>query len=211
MAALLAEPNALPSLSRPSLVPQLMWLDTVDSTNAYATQRLDALSHGTFVVAKRQTGGRGRNGRSWHSPVGGIYMSAVVKSPPSCPPSAASGVLTLTMALAVCDGLDRLGMKPVLKWPNDVFVEGEKIAGVLAQATYEGGRLSSAVVGVGINVNTNREELSSVGRPATSVAVCLGRPQDARNLTYAVAERFLHRLGAAGYDGLRRDVLERMV
>jgi len=194
-----------------SPIARFVWLDEVDSTNAYAARQLSSLSHGTFVVADRQSAGCGRDGRSWYSPPGGIYMSAVVKSFPAVPASSASGFLTLAMALAVCDGLDRLGLKPVLKWPNDVFVEGEKIAGVLAQATYEGERLSSAVVGVGINVNASREELSSVGRPATSIAVCLGQPQDARDLTYTVAERFFQRLDSADCEGLRRDVLERMV
>lgn len=196
---------------RSAPLPQWIFLDEVDSTNAYAARQLGDLRHGTFIAAERQSAGRGRNGRCWESPPGGnVYMSGVVKAFPPVPAAAHPGVLTLTMALAVCDAAEREGVSPALKWPNDVLVGGRKVAGILAQATYEGHRALAAIVGVGINVNMTAAELAAIDRPATSLVVCAGRPLDASAIARDVAARFLDRLASAHLDALRREALAKM-
>lgn len=192
-------------------VPQWISLDEVDSTNAYAARQLGDLQHGTFIVADRQSAGRGRNGRCWESPPSGnVYMSCVVKAFPPVLASALPGVLTLTMALAACDAIEREGVAPTLKWPNDVLVDGRKVAGILAQATYEGPQATAAIVGVGVNVNMTAAELAAIDRPATSLAVCTGRSLDAAAIAQYVAARFLDRLATTHLGALRREVLAKM-
>jgi len=191
---------------------RFVWLEAVDSTNAYAAAHLDHLPHGTFVVAQRQTAGRGRAGRAWHSPAGGnVYMTGVLKSFPEGLSRSIPGAVTLAMALATCELLEQRGVSAAIKWPNDVLVGGRKIAGVLAQAVYVGTEASSVIVGVGINVNMDRADLEAVDRPATSIACCLGHREDARAVARAVADRFLARLATLRPDALRQEVLGRMV
>jgi BirA family biotin operon repressor/biotin-[acetyl-CoA-carboxylase] ligase len=137
-------------------------------------------------------------------------MSGVVKAFPSVPVAALPGALTLTMALAVCYAIEREGIAPGLKWPNDVLVDGRKVAGILAQAIYEGPRATAAIVGVGINVNMTAAELAAIDRPATSLAVCAGRSLDAAAIAQGVAARFLDRLATAQLGALRHEVLERI-
>ncbi len=137
-------------------------------------------------------------------------MSGVVKEFPPAPMAALPGVLTLTMALAVCDTIEREGVSPTLKWPNDVLVGGRKVAGILAQATYEGMRPVASIVGVGLNVNMTTAELAAVDRPATSLAVCTGRSFDVATVAQGVAAGFLDRLATTQADALRGEVLEKM-
>lgn len=115
---------------------------------------------GTLVVAARQTGGRGRLGRSWESPEGGGYASAVLR--PSLTPAGA-GPLALAVSLGVARGLDTFGLAAGVKWPNDVVIDGGKLAGILLEMTAEADTVEWLVAGIGINV------AASVVPGATSV------------------------------------------
>lgn len=108
-------------------------------------------AQGTVVVAEAQTGGRGRHGRSWHSPEGaGLYASILVR--PDAPPEAIPA-LTFVAAIAVAEALDALGVAAVeIKWPNDVLAGGRKVCGILTEASFLNGRVEWAVVGVGVNL-----------------------------------------------------------
>jgi len=110
----------------------LVAFDSVGSTNDEATRLAEAgAPEGTFVWAQTQTGGRGRRGRRWASPVGNLYCSTVLR--PQCPaPRAAE--LGFVAALAVAD-LVRDGRAVRVKWPNDVLVEGGKVAGILPESS----------------------------------------------------------------------------
>ena len=103
---------------------------------------------GTVVLASRQSAGRGRLGRTWESPEGGVYLSAVLR-PQVAPVAVAS--LALAVALGVVRGLETLGAEPRLKWPNDVLLGDGKVAGVLLEMTAETDRVDRVIVGVGIN------------------------------------------------------------
>jgi BirA family biotin operon repressor/biotin-[acetyl-CoA-carboxylase] ligase len=120
---------------------------TNDDAKALARSGAD---EGTVVVASRQRSGRGRLGRSWDSPVGGVYLSAVLR-PPVAPVDASP--LALVVSVGVAHGLERLGAQPALKWPNDVLLGGSKVAGVLLEMTAEVDRVEWVVAGVGLNVH----------------------------------------------------------
>ena len=115
-------------------------LRRVDSTQDEARRLVESgeAEAGHVVVADEQAGGRGRFGRTWSSPVGGLYATFVV---PRCP------MLPITSGLGVLRALDRFGVKARLKWPNDLIVDGRKLAGILIETAGE-----VALVGIGINL-----------------------------------------------------------
>ena len=143
---------------------QLLHLEQVDSTNTYLKIKQHALPHGTVVYADCQTAGRGRHNRRWVSEKGGLYFSVLLK--PKVSPFLPN--LTQLMALNICQALEELGLKPTLKWPNDVQVNGLKISGILSEAVFDKGALQAVVLGVGINLR--QDGLDRVGQPATSLA-----------------------------------------
>lgn len=128
--------------------------DEVDSTNLVLRKLADAgAPEGTVVVASRQSGGRGRRGRSFFSPEGtGVYVSLLLK--PKIAPDDAT-LITTTAAVAVCGAAEALsGRKAEIKWVNDVFMDGKKICGILTEGAFdmESGLFEYAVLGTGINV-----------------------------------------------------------
>ncbi|WP_297551841.1 biotin--[acetyl-CoA-carboxylase] ligase [Thermococcus sp.] len=129
----------------------IITLDEVDSTNEYARRIAPTAPEGTVVVAKRQTAGRGRNGRRWASPEGGLWMTAILK-PKSSPEHVPK--LVFVGALAVVDALAKYGIPAEVKWPNDVLVDGKKIAGVLSECKFN----HFALLGIGLNVNNEVPE-----------------------------------------------------
>ena len=130
----------------------LLWFPCIDSTNTRARELArQGAPHGTVLIADRQTGGRGRMGRSFHSPGGvGIYMSVILR--PHCSPQALMH-LTCAAAVALCDAVESaVGFRPGIKWINDLVVQKRKIAGVLTELGFDSqGMVDFAVVGIGIN------------------------------------------------------------
>ncbi len=107
--------------------------------------------HGLVAVAAEQTGGRGRGGRGFYSPPGGLYFSAALQQPL---PLSALRLLTLASAVAVCQGIaDCCGLQVAIKWPNDLYFGGRKLGGILTECSLvgESGELEYAVCGVGLN------------------------------------------------------------
>lgn len=124
----------------------------IDSTNAAARElALKGSPAGTIVVCREQSDGRGRAGRTWHSPRdAGVYLSMVFRPGQPLRPAPAS----VLSGLGVVRRLDRAlpGLRPLIKWPNDVMVPGGKVAGVLAEAAWSERLPAWLVVGVGVNV-----------------------------------------------------------
>ena len=145
--------------TRPYLIPPLArWLGTqrIDlvecgSTNDEAGRLARAgARHGTIVIAESQRAGRGRDGRPWQSPPGmGLYMSAVLR--PSMP-LVDVPPMTLAIGIGICDAVRATGAHATLKWPNDLLVDGKKLAGVLVEAQSQGPKLEAVVIGIGINI-----------------------------------------------------------
>lgn len=122
------------------------------STNTRLRERAtEGAPEGTVVVARAQTAGRGRLGRSWNSPPdAGLYASVLER--PGIEASRAH-VLTLAAAVAVAEAISGFGVSRVeIKWPNDVLTGGRKIAGILTESSLLDGKIDSAVVGIGVNV-----------------------------------------------------------
>lgn len=141
------------------------------STNTLAKAwAAEGAPHGAMALAECQEGGRGRMGRSFESPPGGIYMSVVLR------PDAGEEnptLATAAAAVAVCRAIEALcGIHLGIKWVNDLYLENKKCCGILCEAStgLESGRVESIVVGIGINYTTKEEEFSSeVRRVATSL------------------------------------------
>jgi BirA family biotin operon repressor/biotin-[acetyl-CoA-carboxylase] ligase len=125
------------------------------STNDEAARLARAgARHGTIVVADEQTAGRGRDGRAWTSPRGGLYASIVLR--PSLP-LVDVPPLTLALGIATCDAARDAGAAAHLKWPNDVLVGDRKLAGILVETHAHGGRLEAAIAGIGVNLAASDE------------------------------------------------------
>ena len=170
---------------------ELVCLETVDSTNNEVKRRaVDAVPDGLGVLAGEQTGGRGRRGRSFVSPAGkGLYLSALLR--PDCPLEQVSA-LTAWTAVAVCDAVEELcGIRPGIKWPNDVILDGRKLCGILTEATIEGetGTVSSLVVGIGINLHPNPAWPEEVQAVAGAISD-FGKPPRRAELAAAVLNHF---------------------
>ncbi len=124
-------------------------LEEVGSTNDYA-KALRGAGESLVVTAKRQSGGRGTKGRSFSSLEGGVYLT-LLRFYEDFPAKNAFEI-TCGGAVAVCETLAYYGLNPVIKWPNDIFVNGKKICGILIENTFSGSAVSSSVVGIGVNV-----------------------------------------------------------
>jgi BirA family transcriptional regulator, biotin operon repressor / biotin---[acetyl-CoA-carboxylase] ligase len=132
--------------------------------------------HGTLVVAGVQKGGRGRLGRHWGSPQGGLWMSLVLR--PGLEAGFASRI-TQTAAVGVAVALWEIGVEARIKWPNDLLVGGKKICGILAESGVgQGGRLEYAILGIGMNANLDPSDLGVMDREVTTIRYELGRDVD---------------------------------
>jgi BirA family biotin operon repressor/biotin-[acetyl-CoA-carboxylase] ligase len=155
--------------------------DSLPSTNARARDLATEGETDVAVVANEQTGGRGRLDRTWHSPPGGILLSVLCR--PDLPPAHAP-VLTLAAAVAVAETAQKHGVDAGIKWPNDVLVGEEKLAGVLTEMEGEADRVAWVVVGIGINVHP--EDL-----PDGATGLCAHTDEiDRRAFVQELLERF---------------------
>ncbi|MEG2274318.1 MAG: biotin--[acetyl-CoA-carboxylase] ligase, partial [Clostridia bacterium] len=131
------------------------FFDEVDSTNNFAlTLAQNGVAEGALVVATQQSNGKGRVGKSFVSPKGGIYMSVVLR--PNCPLAEAT-LLTPMAAVAVAKAIRKLcNVDAKIKWVNDIYLDGKKICGILTQAVtdFENEHVAAVVVGIGINFDT---------------------------------------------------------
>jgi len=178
---------------------EVRWYDTLPSTNELARREAEAgAAEGLVLVAEQQTAGRGRLGRAWVSPPGGLWFSIILR------PSlgvAQIPLVGLAAAIATAAAIEETtGLHPRLKWPNDVLVGGRKVAGLLLEAgPVRRDSPAWLVAGIGINVNVAPEALPSRPRyPATSLAAATGGSADRGRLLRALLRR-LNR----DYDELR--------
>lgn len=174
----------------------IVYYDATDSTNLRIRELGDAgAPHGTLAVADRQTAGRGRRGRSWESPPGSsIYMSILLR--PDIPPDRAP-MLTLVMALSVAEGICQCmqtggnsgnSLAIQIKWPNDIIINGKKLAGILTEMSSQVDYINHVTVGVGINVNRT-EFPEEIRETASSLCLECGHTVKRAPLIAAVMER----------------------
>ncbi|WP_439645319.1 biotin--[acetyl-CoA-carboxylase] ligase [Geotalea toluenoxydans] len=158
---------------------RIICLEETDSTNN-VTFRLaeEGTAEGTVVIADAQTRGKGRLGRSWASPKGvNLYCSVVLR--PSMPPVAASQ-LTFLSVVAVARAIElSTSLKAWIKWPNDILINGRKIAGLLNEMSAETEKVNFVVLGIGININMRQEQFpTDLRHPASSLYIESGAELD---------------------------------
>lgn len=170
----------LPTEIKPYLETRFLGFDIiyqarVTSTNIIARELAEkGASSGTLVLAEEQAGGKGRLGRVWASPPGGIWLSFIVK--PEVSPFQAP-LFTLLTAAALGEVLKDNGFKVGIKWPNDILCEGKKVVGILTEVRAEIERLNYLVIGVGINANISSIDLpQELREQAATLQDILGIP-----------------------------------
>jgi BirA family biotin operon repressor/biotin-[acetyl-CoA-carboxylase] ligase len=168
---------------------QARYFAEVDSTQAEARAASRPVTrHRSIFVADYQRAGRGRQGRTWVAAPGvALMLSAVFRDTSSEP---MPWRWTSLASVALCEAIEAIlpGLRPAIKWPNDVLLNDRKVAGILAETRWDGVELV-AIVGVGVNVRTPPADLAMIAPPATSLTVAAGRDVDRGRLLHAFVNR----------------------
>jgi BirA family biotin operon repressor/biotin-[acetyl-CoA-carboxylase] ligase len=152
----------------------------------------DRVKEGVVVFAETQTRGRGRLGRKWSSPVGkGLWFSVLLR--PGLRPVEVTR-LTVASATALVRAIRQsTGLVPKIKWPNDILIQGKKVAGILSEMNAEGDRVRHVVLGIGVNVNFSTTDFpADLRRLATSLKIASGGPVDRAELAAALLRELDH-------------------
>jgi len=210
-------PLLLPAMVEARLKPgslglPLVHFPEIDSTNLEARRRAEAgAPHGTCLVAEHQSAGRGRLDRRWQAPKGSALLFSIILRP-------VLGLrrvfaLNNLISLAVCRALEKHGgVEAAIKWPNDVYLEGKKLAGVLTEFTSRAEAVEYAVVGVGLNVNQEMDWLAGLDQPAMSLMAATGHAWNRATLLAQILEEMtaLHdHFMAGGGDELAQEYAQR--
>lgn len=169
----------------------LYWNETVQSTNTFAKEMaILGAKEGSVFIAGRQTGGRGRLGRSFQSPAGmGVYLSVILR--PGCQPQDLMH-LTCAAAVAMCDAVESCaGIRPGIKWTNDLVWGDRKLGGILTelQVDPKSGNVDFAVVGIGINCCQQADDFPpEIADMATSLSMAAGKPVQIPQLAACMIE-----------------------
>lgn len=149
---------------------KIIQLEEVDSTNSYAKKNISNIEDKTAIITKKQTSGRGRLNRSWVD-LGeeNLFLSIVLK--PSETFKEIYPNLTQYLSVVLCKVIESYGIKTQIKWPNDVLIDGKKIAGILSETVMQGQKLEGIVLGVGVNLNSNQEKINAIPKIATSLNI----------------------------------------
>lgn len=143
--------------------PNLAIIPVIDSTNQYLLERMNELQSGDACIAEYQQAGRGRRGRQWFSPFGAnLYMSMYWRLEQG--PAAAMG-LSLVIGIVIAEALQQLGAQDVrVKWPNDLYLQDRKLAGILVELTGKTGDAAQIVMGAGINLAMRGAEAAQINQ-----------------------------------------------
>lgn len=169
---------------------KILEFDELDSTNMFALCNVENAQDRTIITAKYQTNGRGRLSRKWLGDnSGNVYMSLILK--PKDFNSYPAINVTQYMSVVVTRVLkEHYGINSEIKWPNDILVDGAKIAGILAESSVKNGRVSAIVLGLGLNVNMPLSSVSKIDKKATSLKVLSGREFDVQECIKHISDEF---------------------
>ncbi len=189
-------------------------LKETESTNAVAFKMAEeGAREGTVVIADAQTAGKGRLGRIWLSPAGVNLYCSVVLRPPIAPVAACQ--LTFLSVVAVARAIESCtALKPLIKWPNDILINGKKVAGLLNEMNAETEKVNFVVLGIGVNLNVRMSDLGEglLRHPATSLleagGVKVNRAEFTRTLLREL-DRLYDRFLQEGEGPVRAEWLER--
>ena len=169
-------------------------LEQVDSTNSYVSVHAGELDDMTMVIADTQTAGRGQRGNSWESEPGRNLTFTLLHRPEGIAPREQFAISEAT-ALAIADFLEETGIRAKVKWPNDIYADDGKIAGILIELSLTGSAITDSRIGVGLNVN-QREFRSDAPNPV-SMANLLGADTDISRVAARVGAHLEARLSLA--------------
>ena len=154
------------NLETEEIAKEILCFRKVFSTNSIAKFLANhSAEDGTVLISEIQTKARGRSGKKWESPEGGIWMSLILR--PQVPP-ARIGLITLATGVAIAKSIQSLGLDPKIKWPNDVLIHGDKISGVLTEVNATFNEIDWIVVGIGIDSNLKLEDFPEEIRAGTT-------------------------------------------
>lgn len=192
---------------------EFLYLDEVDSTNLYGKKNIDTLADKTVISAKRQLSGRGRLNRVWLDlGEGNLFVSVVLK--PSLKFDEKFANLTQYLSVILCKTLEQYGLQPEIKWPNDVLINGKKVAGILSETVMKGQIFKGLVLGFGINISAGDRDVKQVtDKAVTSVSLELGKQVDGKlflndllNLFFRDYNKFLE----SGFEFIKHDYIKRV-
>lgn len=191
---------------------ETIYLKKVESTNLYGKEHLAELSDKTVVHALSQTAGRGRLQRQWIDlGEGNLFMSFILK--PSDSFDEIYSNLTQYLSVKLCKILENYGLEPQIKWPNDVLINGKKIAGILSETVMQGNTFKGLILGIGVNLNASFEAVRQItDKDVTALNLEIGKDVDCDNFRkdlcfafYAEYNEFLDK----GFEFLKSDYIKR--
>ena len=153
---------------------KLIEFEELFSTNAYAKDNFNILNNFDVISANLQTAGHGQFKRVWYSTNkngGKCYITIVLKPDKT----EHIGKLTQFASKMVAKTLAQYNLKPMFKYPNDVLIDGKKIAGILAESTFQGSELKGIALGIGVNLNLEEYDLKNIDQSATSIFLETGK------------------------------------
>jgi BirA family transcriptional regulator, biotin operon repressor / biotin---[acetyl-CoA-carboxylase] ligase len=178
----------------------IIYLERTESTNITASDLAkEGAAEGTLVVTEEQTSGKGRLGRTWLSPAyKNILMSLIFR--PSLPPEK-TFFLTMISSIAIVKAVKAAaGCDTQIKWPNDIYLNSKKLAGILTEVSYNRGKMNYAVIGTGINVNFDAAAYPQITNTATSLFTEYGKVIPRIHLLCGILEET-----EAGYNMLKQN------
>lgn len=190
----------LDGLNTKTIGKELYLFKEVMSTNTVAKFLSENdVSNGTVIISEKQSGAKGRLGKSWESPLGGIWLSLVVK--PNVDHSKIP-MITLATGVAVVKTLERIGIENAeIKWPNDVMINDKKVCGILTEAITKFNSIESVIIGVGIDANFNVNVLSEeLQEGTTTLDIELGHRVNENEIIRFFLEEF-ERIGILFEEG----------
>ena len=191
---------------------ELITLTEVDSTNNYSKKKLEIFSDRTVVRALRQTSGKGRLNRRWVD-LGGenLFFSIILK--PSDKFCDVYANLTQYMSVVLSKLLEEYGLMPQIKWPNDVLIDGKKIAGILSETVMQGANFKGLILGVGINLNAELKEVSAIpDKIITALNLELSKKIDADEFLNKLLDKFFSKYDEfleKGFEFIKSDYIKR--
>ena len=156
---------------------KILFLDEIDSTNNYAKKNINELDDMMVVYTNRQTNGRGRFDRKWVDlGDGNLYFSIILK--PSSNLKSVYCNITQYASLKLSQVFDTYCVESLIKWPNDVLINNKKISGILAEAVVTSNTVQGIVLGIGVNLNSDKVNLDKIDKAATSLNMEIGNNVD---------------------------------
>lgn len=177
------------NLTTTSIGQEINYFKELASTNISAKElAIKDSPHGTLVVCEVQTSGKGRLGREWTSPQGGIFASLILR--PNIEPIHASKI-TLIAAAAEAITMESLNIKSKIKWPNDLLVNDKKLSGILTEMSCDMDRINYVILGFGINVNLSKDNIPhDLLNKATSLSIEYGHKFNRSEILYSYLNNF---------------------